>query len=159
MVSIDALYTMVETKLNQLQGQTHATKEELTQHIDERVQNSLTTKSIVKWPILAGAIMGTLQFGPIDFARTIYNTATGDSPALKHELVDFARQDMKRNYPLYSARDIEVRIAAALYTSFPDSGERVDPAEASMSRIFDLAEKGNWISEYLWTGADGFDKR
>lgn len=105
--------------------------------------------------VIAGLTLACM-FGPIDMVRTVYNKATGNSPALKNELVNHLRKSIRRKNPELSKEAIESQLAINLgYKDF--DGCKVEPLYADITQLWDAVENdysNSWWDRWIWTDLD-----
>lgn len=93
------------------------------------------------------ALIGMFTLGPVDVARTAYNTVVGDVPLIRARTVEYCRRNIQKENPSYDARQVEQKLADDL--NYALQAERINPQEVRMMELWDATE----------THADGFFDR
>ena len=60
------------------------------------------------------SLIGVFTLGPIDLARTAYNSVVGDAPLIRERAVDYCRKNFQREKPLYNDEQVEEELASDL---------------------------------------------
>ncbi len=87
--------------------------------------------------VVGTVVIGTLRYGPIDLARTIYNTATGDSFILHRSLEEYCGKIKSKD-----------DVAKILHVDWTHDGKRPRVQDASLEDLWDCAEENSDAS--LW---------
>lgn len=123
----------------------------------------VTTVSVGLLPFMAPTIcavatsliaaIGVIKQGPLDFTRTVYNTAMGDSVQLKHNLLNYGRKNMKTYLaPGNNEREIEDFLVQHLHYSGPIIDGKMDATRLSTTELWDLTERfpKNAYERWVW---------
>lgn len=96
-------------------------------------------------------IIASFSLDPIDLCRSIYNGLIGDTPILKKELLDYVRKNYRKNEE-YTPKQRESNIANLLNYNL-NEGERIDPQQVSVERLWDAAEdySESFYQRWFWT--------
>ena len=70
--------------------------------------------------------------------RTVYNQIVGDTPLIKKQLVDYCRDSIQIKNPKFSPLDIDIELA--LHLSYIPRGEKINPLEVSIEKLWDASE-------------------
>ncbi len=112
-------------------------------HIDGIIRGRQASRIVnsIYGAVAGFGLLGVLNLGPIDFARTMYNQAIGDMPVLKSELTDYVRGGIQMKNPTLSAEVIEADVSRKLMYKGRKEGEKVDPSQVSIKKLWDVAEE------------------
>lgn len=88
-------------------------------------------------PVVVG-LVALINFGPIDLFRNGYNFGIGDTPVIKRELLNYARDGVHRKYIGASNEKVDSMLANELnyYDSLP-----IDPQKVAADKLWDLSEE------------------
>lgn len=85
-------------------------------------------------------LVGVLRLGPVDLTRTVYNQIIGDVPALKRDLVEYAKGGIKREKFQRDAQESAIENMLAIELGVDSEVLRNDPNQVSIERLWDVAE-------------------
>lgn len=96
-------------------------------------------------------LTASLNLGPIDLARSVYNASIGNTPVLKEQLVDYSRRDIRRKNLGYTPQQVEQSLAAELKYKLEGDSE-IDPQKISMDRLWKTSESHarTWAEKWIW---------
>ena len=96
-------------------------------------------------------IYGLCYFGPIDGVRSGYNFLLGDLPALKSELLDYNRTNLKEKYRGLNTIGIEQVLADTL--DYKLLGNTIDAQKISLDTLWDASEDttNSLYERWVWT--------
>ena len=106
-------------------------------------------------PALFGGAIGiaslaaTFLLGPIDFVRTTYNVMTGDMPALKRDILDYARRDVKKSYPTATDEERDFALTYRFGARLRD-GQHLNVEDVGIADLWDAAEDHARSSYQRW---------
>ena len=97
------------------------------------------------------ALIGMFTLGPIDLARTAYNSVVGDVPLVRARAVEYCRKNIKKEHSLYSAEQVEKQLAEDLNYHLKDE-QKVDPQAVRMMELWDATEDHapSWYQRLVW---------
>src|SRR3989344_4245728 len=85
------------------------------------------------------ALIGIFTLGPIDLARTAYNSVVGDVPLIRARAVEYCRENIKKESSLYDVEQVERQLAKDLNYNLQE-GQKVNPQAVRMMELWDATE-------------------
>ncbi len=122
----------------------------------DRKFDMIKTRATSKITLLGIVLsIGTYLLGPVDLGRTLYNTALGDTPIFKKELLDFSRRDLQRQNPSFNPQRID-NILSYEFNYDLKKEETIDPQKVSTRKLLDASEvhARSWYQKWIWTDLD-----
>ena len=97
------------------------------------------------------SLIGVFTLGPIDLARTAYNSVVGDAPLIRERAVDYCRKNIQREKPLYNDEQVEEELASDLNYSLW-MREKINPQAVRMMELWDATETHaiSWYQRWVW---------
>ncbi|MEK6855459.1 MAG: hypothetical protein AABX73_04520 [Nanoarchaeota archaeon] len=97
------------------------------------------------------ALIGIFTLGPIDLARTAYNSVVGDVPLIRTRAVEYCRKNIQNEHTLYDAEQVERQLAGDLNYNLKE-GEKVNPQGVRMMELWDATEDhaSSWYQRWIW---------
>ena len=97
------------------------------------------------------ALIGIFTLGPIDLARTAYNSVVGDVPLLRTKAVEYCRRNIQRENPSLNAEQVEGELTRDLNYSLQGE-QRVNPQAIRMMELWDATEDHapNRYERFVW---------
>lgn len=93
-------------------------------------------------------LIPTINLGPIDALRTLYNQSFGDTPVLRRELLDYARRDIQRKNSHLDYNGIEKILADELGAKLENN--RINIETVSFEELWDISEEHAKSSYQRW---------
>lgn len=97
------------------------------------------------------ALIGMFTLGPIDLARTAYNSVVGDVPLIRTRAIEYCRKNIQKENPSLNTEQVEETLAKDLNYSLQE-GERVNPQAVRMMELWDATENhaNGWYERWVW---------
>ena len=118
---------------------------------DYNKNNPSKPRSLSSYVLIAsglGLLIGSVDLGPIDLCRTIYNNIIGETPILKEQLANYCRRMIVENLGASSSksRQIDDKITEMFYV------RPVDPSKISISELWDASEDlaPSFYQRWVW---------